>query len=311
MWFLCLALARAAAPVGGEVELRLAVDDRAARRLQAPRVQVGAGEALPLVDDGTSAGDIAGDRIYFMGRSVPRTDPLRLALYDGDALVGEVQAVLPLSGPADLSLKTEAGPPGVRVDTAAPPIGVAGEGDRPDRLALRVEVDDRALHRLRSPALRTSQTGAEGTPLRDDGALPGDTPGDGVFVAGLDVARVQSLALEVVEGGAAVGRVQVFLPNTGEAEVKLQTVDTAEGLALLSEAVATGAVQSAAATGSGGEGGGIAGLGHLLWVAIAGFALVFAQMRTLLQHRWDQEVAPRLARLDRVLDRLDPPGPAA
>lgn len=311
MWCLWPVLVAQAAPVGGEVELRLAVDDRAARRLSAPSVQVGAAEPLPLADDGATSGDIAGDRIFFLARSVPRTDPLRLVLRDGDAIVGEVQAVLPLAGPADLSLKTESGAPGVRIDTAAPPIGVAGEGDRPDRLALRVEVDDRALRRLRSPALRTSQTGAEGSPLRDDGSLPGDTPGDGVFVASLDVARVQSLGLEVAEGGAAVGRVQVFLPNTGEAEVKLQTVDTAEGLALLSEAVATGAVQGASATPAEGGGGGIAGLGHLLWVAIAGFALVFTQMRTLLQHRWDQEIAPRLARLDRVLDRLDPPGPAA
>jgi hypothetical protein len=45
---------------------------------------------------------------------------------------------------------------------------------------------------------------------------------------------------------------------------------------------------------------------HVLWVAIALFAMGFAYVRAVVATRWDDEVRPLLGRLERHLDAVAP-----
>lgn len=313
---LALAQAPTSAPPG-TVTVRVAIDDRGPRMLAAPVLEVDQPGVAPAAfsDDGSVDGDVVQDGIQMVSVELEQREDLTFRVRDGGAVLGSFDVLLPSSGGADFALKTTAGDPPLVLDLAAPPMpggsggpGLeVGEGERAadDQIALRVFVDDRAVVRLQEPRIVVDQTGATPSDLLDDGSLEGDTARDRVFVGELTVARAQYVTLYVRDRGVDVGQAKVFLPSTAQAEVNLVTLDGAAGIELKSEPTATGSTDGPA-TGTAAMSGGGDRFVHVLWVAIALFAMGFAYVRTVVATRWEDEVRPLLARLKRHLDTVAP-----
>lgn len=129
-----------------QVLVRVAVDDRAVRRLRAPglRVSQDGVEPVSLRDDGGVEGDVAGDGTWMAEVVVRRTQYLTLAVEDGGAALADVTVFLPSSGQAAIGLRTTEGAPGVELSAeavatsaTASPTGTSSTGDSGagDRLA--------------------------------------------------------------------------------------------------------------------------------------------------------------------------------
>jgi hypothetical protein len=312
-----LALAQAPTEPPGTVTVRVAIDDRGPKRLVAPMLELDVEGVAPAAfsDDGAVDGDVVQDHILMATVDADQREELTFRVRDGGVVLGSFDVLLPSAGAADFALKSVAGDPPLVLDLAAPPMpgggdgpGLeVGEGERAgdDQISLRVFVDDRAVVRLQEPRIVVDQTGASPADLLDDGSLDGDTARDRVFVGELTVARAQYVTLYVRDRGVDVGQAKVFLPSTAEAEVNLVTLDGAAGVELKSEPTATGSTETPA-TGTAAMGGGGDRFVHVLWVALALFAMGFAYVRAVVSTRWEDEVRPLLARLRRHLDRVAP-----
>lgn len=100
-------------------------------------------------------------------------------------------------------------------------------------IALRVAVDDRVGKRLTAPRLVVDQPGVEPVVFQDDGQIPGDVPGDRIFVARITVAKAEHLSLGVAEPeGPPLGMLTVSLPASGSSDVALKTATGAPALLL-------------------------------------------------------------------------------
>lgn len=297
----------------GRVRLRVALNDKAEGRLAAPVLAVTSEDGLapvPFRDDGAQVGDDKNDQVYVASVDVLRAESVGIAIRDGDAELGTFAVLLP-SGVTnkDVALKTRGGAPAVVLDVAAPKI--QGELATADRITVRLVVDDRALTRLTDPTMVTDQRDVQPVPLRDDGRVEGDVAGDNLWLGTAEVARSQYLTLEVRDAGGSVGSLSVFLPSSSEAEIRVQTVEGAEGLRLVTEPTGTSTTDdpttgTAASSGAGGAAGGR--LAHVLWVGIALFAMGFSYLRSVVARQYADEVQPVLRRMERFLDAQGVPG---
>lgn len=104
-----------------QVRVRVILDDRAADRVQAPRLQVEqAGvEEVALSDDGSVAGDVAGDRVWRGEVVVQRTQYLALSVREGSGDLAKLTVFLPSSGQAEIHLRTVEGEPAVELTAEA------------------------------------------------------------------------------------------------------------------------------------------------------------------------------------------------
>ena len=90
-----------------------------------------------------------------------------------------------------------------------------------DALIVRVAVDDRQGSRLQEPVVLIE--GFE-TPLLDNGALPGDVAGDGIYVGQANIQHQESISLVIQNGdGSLVGTVAVSVPKDASATFQLKT----------------------------------------------------------------------------------------
>lgn len=312
-----LALAQAPPAPPETVSVRVAIDDRGPRRLVAPTLELEqAGLApVPFSDDGTVEGDVVQDGIQMATADAERRQEMTFRVRDQGVVLGSFDVSLPATGSADFALKTKPGDPPLILDLSAPPMptrgdrsGQPGEGEElaaDDQLLLHVFVDDRALARLQAPRLVVVQPGVEPADLLDDGSGPRDTAGDRVFGVAVTVSRAQHVTLLVRDRGVDVGSAKVFLPSTDQADVNLVTLDGDPGIELRSEPTAVGGTDAPAGSGAAVTGG-TDRFVHVLWVAIALFAMAFAYLRSVVATRWEDEVQPLLARLRRHLDRVAP-----
>ncbi|NOY28235.1 MAG: hypothetical protein GXP62_20420 [Oligoflexia bacterium] len=131
-----------------QVQVELTLDDRAADRVQAPRIVVvqDGSKTVALSDDGTVPGDTAADGIWMGAMVVRRTQYLSFTVQDGDTPLAELTAFLPSTGQASVHLRTLDGDPGVELvaeaeattSTQSPPSSSASSGSggvNDDRLA--------------------------------------------------------------------------------------------------------------------------------------------------------------------------------
>jgi len=304
------------------ITVRVAIDDRTAAILEAPTLEVEQDGVVPVrfSDDGHVEGDRVEDRIHMAAVKLAQTEKLTFRVRDRGEVLGSFDVSLPSSGTADFALKTVKGDPPLVIDFAAPPIpggsggpglllGADGaedgdeDGAAADQISLRVFVDDRAVARLQEPRVVVDEEGATPSLLFDDGSLEGDAARDRIFLGELTVARAEYVTLVVEDLGLPVGRAKVFLPSTTEAEVHLVTLDGGEGLELKSEPTATGGTDGPA-VGSSAMAPGRDRFVHVLWVAIAMFAMGLAYVRSVVATRWEQDVRPLLERLRRHLDTV-------
>ncbi len=185
-----------------------------------------------------------------------------------------------------------------------------GQDQVTDRIALRFVVRDEVTLRLASPALRLDLGTAELLPLLDDGSLPGDTPGDHIWVADIDLRRVQKLSFTLLDTatGQAQGSASLFLPAADDAVITLRTMEgdpplviegeggaSASGDGSLSTAPAP--APSAAVEGSGDR------FTYLLWVVLLLGLLGFGYLRVVVRRLYLQDFLPTWRKLDRWLDR--------
>jgi hypothetical protein len=130
------------------IALSFELDDASLQRLSAPalRLDVGGGDLVPMVDDGSLEGDQPGDHVWHAQARVRRAQGLDFTVLDtatGQSM-GAVSVLLPAAGAADIRLRSTAGAPAVVLDdgsansspeAAAPPTSptpaaTAGSGDR-------------------------------------------------------------------------------------------------------------------------------------------------------------------------------------
>jgi hypothetical protein len=179
-----------------------------------------------------------------------------------------------------------------------------------DRIALRFEVHDDVALKLSAPSLRLDLSTAELLPLLDDGSLPGDTPGDHIWVAETDLRRVQRLSFTLIDTatGQAHGDAGLFLPAADEATIRMRTMDGDPPLVIEGEGGAStsgdGATSSAAPTPSAvsGESSGDR-FTYLLWVVLLLGLLGFGYARVVVRRIYLQDFLPTWRKLDRWLDR--------
>ncbi len=302
------------------IALRIAIDDREVGRLVRPVVRMdlpGNVFEVQFTDDGSVDGDVARDHIFLARVDAPRRETLSFAIHDGDTQLKAFKVALPAGDAADFAYKTVAGPEVLVRDLKAPPIpdsnrrpleeeADAGAGDR---MTLHVKVDDMALRRLQQPTVGLAVDGAAAFDLLDDGSITDDTPQDGAYRADIEVGRAQYVELVVKDRGTSLGKVKVFLPSTGEADVDLRTLDGDEGIELKREPTAADANDGASGAGpegaTGASSAAAARFVHVLWLAIALFAMGFAYVRSVVATRWESEVRPLLRRMERFLDQAE------
>ncbi|RME26097.1 MAG: hypothetical protein D6798_07325 [Deltaproteobacteria bacterium] len=336
MWILLplMTIPVSAAGEGTSTLLVVSLDDRPGRRLQAPAVDVdlpGVG-VRAMADDGSRIGDRADDGIWMWAGTVPAGETRTLRLLDGDRQLAALDLAIPAGDRAFFAYKLLADG-SVVPDPAARPIERVGDviptsgdivgaasamgggaraaeegtrgGDRPvgdDEVRVRLFLDDRAVQRVHDPIVVVPDQGRGPVHLADDGRVAGDTPDDGIYVGDLVVQRTQYLRFEVADGDDPLGELTVFLPSTGQAEVRMRSTEGEPGIELAVEPTAQGANEGPASGGGSASVVVVDRLAHVVWVGVALFAIAFAWLRSVLWKAWTDEVRPVLAKLDRWLD---------
>ncbi len=186
-----------------------------------------------------------------------------------------------------------------------------GQGADTDRIALHIVVRDDVAMRLAAPAVRLELATSELVPLVDDGSAEGDLPGDHVWLAHLDIRRVQKLDLVLVDTatGNSFGDASVFLPAAGEATLTLRNTEGDPGFILEGEdgASATGdgvpaGSSSSAPTTTTTEGAGDR-FAYLMWVVLLLGLLGFGYTRIVVRRIYVHDFLPTWRKLDRWLDK--------
>ncbi len=187
---------------------------------------------------------------------------------------------------------------------------VLGQDEATDRIALRFELRDDVVLGLAAPAVRLELGPDELLPLLDDGSVPGDTPGDHIWLADIELRRIQKLSFTLLDTatGQAWGSASLFLPAADEATITLRTTDGDPRMVIDGEggASATGdGVQATAPTTSApvaAEGSGER-FTYLPWVVLLLGLLGFGYMRVVVRRIYLQDFLPTWRKLDRWLDR--------
>lgn len=322
------------------VTLRVAIDDRTAKRIGEATLKVEGGLTVTFDDNGGSQGDVPGDGVYLATASVPRRTSWVVHVINGGVDLGKFELRSSASTKADLALKSRAGSPALVVDLNAPPIVDAppipvvtsappapadattapstlvaqaapsplpgAPPSAPDRMRLILYVDDRDASRLHEGRLVVQQEGIPPAPLVDDGVAPDVAAADRIYTVTLEVSRAQFVKVALMDEPAGhVGELTVFLPSASEALVRLHTLAAAPGLELAQEpAPGTAADAPTAGAASVSTSGSVSRdrLSQILWVFVCVFAVAFAWVRTVVARRWTGEVQPLLGRLERWLD---------
>ena len=280
------------------------------RTLRDPSVRILGGEQVPLLDDGTLERDTAGDKVYFARVELIPSETLTLSVLDRNDPIGLVKVAVPSAAAAlvtlyfsqyglsaeekrdadgDSQLILQAAPKGVDISSSS--------GD--DRISLSIVLNDKTMNSLAVPVLQLNQDGFEPVEFRDDGMDGDSEQNDRIFVAKAIIEREEFVQMMLVDGEETVGQLTIFLPSTSEAVVRIRTSEngikmttepqSSQGASGGSTTTSTVAVSSDA-------------LAHVLWVAIALFALAFGYVRQVVQRYWTTEIFPRLKRLDAFLD---------
>ena len=296
------AMAEEAAQQGPEtpadhILVMVSIDDTANAELQAPTLEITdrAGvDPVTASDDGLLFSDEPGDGVWRADVSVLRTPTLSLALKDEDELLGEITFALPASQRSSVTLVRRGDPPALVAlgETGQP--GEALTGDRGDTIVLSVEIDDRAARLLEAPMIRAGEGAVDPVGATDDGSVTGDTPGDHIYNAVLELQRTPSVELVILEAEAELGAVSLVLPSTDAASVRLRTRTGSPAIMKLTDP------QAPSGQGAGSGGSSSAGsLMALLWINLALFAVFFAWARKGMRRAVRDELQPVIHKLQR------------
>jgi hypothetical protein len=290
------------------MQVQITVDDQAVSRLAGPMLEVvGREGSWPFVDDGSVQGDTSGDGIWTVRIEISRTEELVFRIHEQGSLLDQFTHRLPNAPEATYAYRSQAGEPPlvelqvldsspapqVEPDRAPPPADASATPEVGDSIDIVLIVDDRSLGRLVEPVLLVDQVDIPKMAIRDDGSVPGDTAGDGIWMAELSVRRSEFLIMNLIDEGAQVGQLKAFLPSSDEAEIRVMTTSDGSGLELISEATSSGGVGGPSGVSTGPGGGRLA---HVLWVLIALFAVLFTYLRQVVWKTWNSEVKPLLDR---------------
>ena len=210
------------------MELRVAIDDRDAKRYTQPSINIGTIRA-DFTDDGAVPGDVPGDGIWVATVQIDKTESIELSITDGNVTPFSMAYSLPQASIATIQFRSQAGNIPLAIDQNAPPMPTEGpqavetllvraapvkDAPEPDGNAqeIRFLVDDRQLKKLVEPRVRVNQSGVTMAPLVDDGRVLGDTPNDYVFHAKLLVVPSEQLVLTLEDQGRVLGQVTLSLP---------------------------------------------------------------------------------------------------
>lgn len=289
-----------------QVALRVAVDTRDHVPPGVLTLEVDRDDAARavLTDDGQAAGDQAGDGVLVGETQFAGGGELRFRVTAQGEEIGRFSVEPPEAGALYVPLKATAtglvvdraaGPQPGWPDYAIPPIQSLGGADpEQSQILLTLTLDDTA-GRLRDPEL-----------LLDGVRLPVQTDGPGRYAVLSEVPRAPFAQLQVMEDGQGVADLTLFLPAAANATVALITVDGDEGVRLVDGPETGGATLAQGDTHVGGTAApGRDRLPHVLWVAIALFAVAFGYTRRVVATRWTTDVEPVLGRLNRWLDQQE------
>ena len=171
-----------------------------------------------------------------------------------------------------------------------------------DKITVLLLVDDRVLGRLTSPNIRLAEEGRDTIALKDNGEEADTKASDQVYSASFVVGRAEYLQVAIEDRGKPFGEMTAFLPSSSEAKIRLRTVNSKNGVKLLTEAQALKEVDSPD-LGSSAEEVSVSEkkLVHILWVMVILFSLFFAYIRAVVYRTWKEEIRPLLERLEKML----------
>lgn len=177
-----------------------------------------------------------------------------------------------------------------------------------DQIRLEFLVRDQDVHRLARPVLHLMDeaTGDLAVPLVDDGSLPEDTAGDGVWTGVTTARRVPRLQFTLSDEatGATLGTHAALLPAAPQARLVLRTVAREPGTVL----------ESAAGNASSDDPD-LAGptpaappateerFVYVLWVVLLVGLLGLGWLRVVVRRLYLEDFLPTWKKLDRWLDR--------
>ena len=311
MWILPFLWTQTSHADVNQMQVVLKIDDSVHTRLESPMLQIQDRLQIPLLE--TASG------IWQGSDTIPRSNSLNFCILERDIqLICPSLDQVPNQDVVAFSFETQAGTP-ILEKVGPDPIQQApaveedkspGEGtgtptpEVGDSIDIILFVDDRSLSRLKEPVLSIDPGDGIPLALSDDGQLEGDSPGDGIWMARFSSRRTEFLILRITDGGVGVGKRQVFLPSSDQAEIRLVTTQTGDGLDLVTEATSGGSVGGPEGTVGAGSGGRLA---HVLWIMIALFAVLFTYLRQVVWRTWTGEVKPAL---DRVSPDSEQGGPS-
>jgi hypothetical protein len=304
-------------PPKGEIVVLVSLD-AIIRKVSKPTLKVmGSKDSLTMLDNGEIEGDTPEDNIYYGRVVIAPTESLMLMVLDGEKSLGLVKVSVPSVTISEIELsytqyglsikgeenskdnKDSSGNSQLILQAAPEGTEVSSESSD-DKIALKIYLDDRTLKRLGTPTLQLNQKGFSPVEFRDNGEDGDEDSGDHLFISKTVIERDEFVQIMIVDGEEKVGQLTIFLPSTSEAVVRVRTSEN--GIKMMTEP------QSGAKTDDGASSSPASSsntLVHVLWVAIALFALAFAYIRNVVYRYWTDEFKPVLDRLNNFLDQQE------
>ena len=238
--------------------VRVAIDDRQAKRLDAPVVYI-EGLKTPLLDNGALPGDVAGDLIYVGQANIQHQESVLLRIENQDGTsIGEIAVSVPKAASTTFQLKTSS--KGIVLDLNAPNMPIreaaAPEDETPPLLIqgleravqniaegqseIRIEVDAQT-RKLNQPMV-TLNDRPEWTMLVDDGSVRGDVANDGLYVGLLSLPSRESLGFRISDSGRVLGNLQASLPSAQGVLISLRYNQYGLGAVTSEESSETGSM---------------------------------------------------------------------
>lgn len=217
--------------------VRVAIDDRQNNRLKDPVVLI-EGFSTPLLDNGALPGDVAGDQIFVGQGNIQHQESIVLTVQNGDGTkIGQVEVSVPKQSAVTFQLKTSS--KGVVLDLNAPNMPIqeakAPEDAVPPLLIQGLEREvsnvpegqseilitiNAVTRRLKEPMV-TINDRPEWVMLTDDGSIPMDQAGDGIYTGVLTLPARESLGFQVSDSGKVLGNLQASLPSAQGVQIQL------------------------------------------------------------------------------------------
>lgn len=289
-----------------QVALRVAVDTRAHQPAGTLSLEVdrdGVAHTV-LTDDGQAPGDQASDGVFVGETEFPGGGQVRFRVTAAGQEIGRFTVEPPESGALYVPLK--ATPQGVVVDHAAGPQPGWPDYAIPPILEQSGTETDRAGVLLTLTLQDTAGRLSDPTLTLDGAPLVVESEGSDLYTVVSEVPRTPFAQLLVQDGGETIADVTLFLPAAANATIALESVAGEEGVRLVDGPETGGATLTLGDTHVGGTAApGTDRLPHVLWVAIALFAVAFGYTRRVVASRWTTDVQPILGRLNRWLDQQE------